>query len=415
MNFVVFEIIKVFFLIRKTKKKGRPINININKINHNDNNIKTMSPKDNAKVPKSAYPKAFKDFDSSLIDDSIEGDISLSREFETGSNSITAPSAEDLNSITDGDDDDSFDDLLESPNSSRHNSIFKELVPPKPRGYEFKLKNSNCMVYLTYPVTNIEIDNYGKIDYELHTKDHAMVVIIPNSKGLSVNNQKLADAYAIRTGCVTAVLDIYFNDVLDIPSPPAAEKQQSFIDKFKNLTVEMATNVKVNYWIQSHSIFGSFHEGKFQSTSNWEIVKKAIDELLTTHEVSNAVLIGFSFGCNAVLRTAIENEGSDDRIKSFIVVHPLLIPNNVFKFVNKSTLLITGPEDSFYSASDLQKYEHDLKAKKNPDFKYIQLGSSRKKTIPHGFAIAGDYPPMKVSNLPTISAQHITSWILQHI
>lgn len=311
-----------------------------------------MAPKDTFKLPKSAYPSAFKDFDSSFIDDSIEGDISLSRDFNNNpSSNYNSKSASDLNSVNS---EDSFDDLLESPTSSRQNSIFKELVPPKPRGYEFKLKNSNCTVYLTYPVTNIEIDTYGKIDYELHTKEHSMVVIIPNSKGLSINNQKLADAYAIRTGCVTAVLDIYFNDVLNIPSSVPA-KEQSFIDKFKNLTVEMAANLKVNYWIQSHSIFGSFHEGEFQSTSNWSIIRETIDELLTTHEVTSAVLLGFSFGCNAVLRTALKNEGDDDRIKSVIAVHPLLIPTNVFEFVDKPTLLIAGHEDEFYSAQDLTK------------------------------------------------------------
>lgn len=367
-----------------------------------------MPPKDKIEVPKSAYPRAFKDFDSSFMDDSIEGDISLSRDFNDTVNSSTAgQSVSDLNSVNSGD---SFDDLLESPTSSRQNSIFKELVPPKPRGYEFKLKQSNCTVYLTYPVTNIEIDNYGKIDYELHTKENAMVVIIPNSKGLSENNQKLADAYSIRTGCVTAVLDIYFDDVLDV-SVNAPTKEESFIDKFKNLTVEMAMNLKVNYWIQSHSVFGSFNDNEFQSTSNWITVKETIDELLTTHEVSNAILVGFSFGANAALRTAVEND--DKRIKSVIAVHPLLVPANVFEFVSNSTLLITGPEDKFYSAQDLARYKKDLKAKKSPDYKFIQLGSS--KDIPHGFAIAGDYPPMKISNLPTVTAQHITTWILQHI
>jgi len=366
------------------------------------------SSKDKIKVPKSAYPKAFREFDSSFMDDSIEGDISLSRDFDTSIN--TNPSASDLNSINSKD---SFDDILDSPNSSRVNSTFKEIVSPKPRGYQFKLKNSGCLVYLTYPVTNIDIDSYGKIEYELHTKENAMVVIVPNSKGLSVNNQKLADAYAIRTGCVTAVLDVYFEDVLENTTPPPQPKDQSFIDKFKNLTVEMAANLKINYWIQSHSVFGAFNkdDGTFQSTSNWEVLKKTIDELLTTHKVSNAVLVGFSFGCNAVLRTAVD--GNDDRIKSIVAVHPLLIPQNVFQFVQKSTLLITGPADPFYSNEDLDKYKKDLKFKNDPDYKYIQLGS--KKDIPHSFAIAGDYPPVKTSNLPTLTAHHITSWILQHI
>ncbi|CCH46301.1 hypothetical protein BN7_5893 [Wickerhamomyces ciferrii] len=374
-----------------------------------------MSSKDQIRIPKSAYPKAYPEFDSSFMDDSIEGDISLSRDFNDAANSSTTLNGNinDLNSLNSND---SFDDILESPISSKQQStIFKEPQSPKPRGYEFKLKSSNCTVYLTYPVTNIDIDNYGKVDYELHTKENAMVVIIPNSKGLSVNNKKLADAYAIRTGCVTAVLDVYFGDFLDQPTvqPNDELKEVSFIDRFKNLTFEMAANVKIQYWIQSHSFFGSFNEsdGSFQSTSNWITVESAIDELLTNHKVTNAVLIGFSFGCNTVLRSAVDNK--DDRIKSIIAVHPLLIPKNVFEHINKSTFLITGPPDKFYSNEELQKYRQDLKGRNDPDYKYLQFTS--KKDIPHGFAIAGDYPPMKVSNFPTQTAQHITSWILQHI
>jgi dienelactone hydrolase len=364
---------------------------------------------DDVSVPRSAYPRVFHDFDSSYqnIDD-VEGDISLSR------NDVEIPSDEDLDS--------SFDEILdpqgrrgsvfkeESLKSSRKSSIFKEIASPKPRGYEFKLKNTQCNVYLTYPSTSIEIDNYGKVEYELKTKEKSMVVIIPNSKGLSVNNKKLADAYAIRTGCVTALVDTYFNDPLNLETPAEETDDGSFISKFKSLTVGVAMNMKLNYWLQCHNVFGAYSEGHYQNTSNWISVQECIKELLSIHGVENSVIIGFSFGANAVARLAIESD--DNRIKSTIIVHPIFMPPEVFETVQKPTLLIIGREDNFYTKQDLEKFEKDLADKKNNrDFRCVRLKFH--KDTPHGFSIAGDYSPMKIGDLPSRTCEEIVSWVLE--
>lgn len=353
-------------------------------------------------VPHSAYSKAYPQFDHdgsfSNIDDSIDGDISLTRErFRPNDNEES---------------DSSFDDLLEVP-TSRKGSIFQEPTSLKPRGYEFKLKNTGCLIYLTYPVNTIDIDSYGKIEYELQTKEKSMVVIIPNSRGLSVNNRKLADAYSIRSGCVVAIVDIYFNDPLNFEKP-TENIQDSFISKLKNYTVEVTLNLKINYWLQSHSVFGVFNdeEERFQTTTNWNNIKDVIEELLTTHEVENSVIVGFSFGANVAARLAIESE--DERIKSIVLVHPLFLPKNCLKYIKKSLLLIVGNEDNFYNKKDLDKFQHDLNKKNDPEnFKFIQF--KLKPDSPHGFGIAGDYSPMKISNFPTRTCEKVISWILSKI
>jgi dienelactone hydrolase len=359
------------------------------------------------------------------IEDSIEGDISLSRE--------TAERFHTDDSDTDRQSDSSFDDFLEGNNNSnnsnnnyngsaktsRKNSMFREPTTLIPRGYEFKLKTIGCLVYLTYPANSVDIDSYGKIDYELQTKDKSMVVIIPNSKGLSVNNRKLADAYAIRTGCVVAIIDVYFDDPLNLETPPPAsvveQEGGSLISKLKNYTVEVALNLKVNYWLQSHSVFGTFNdeEKRFQTTTNWNNVKQAIEELLTTHEVENSVIIGFSFGANPAARFAIES--TDDRIKSVVLVHPLFLPKNALEFINISTLLIVGSGDSFYSSADLEKFSHDIEKKRKESgmFKFTQF--KLKPGTPHGFAIAGDYSPMKTADLPSRTCEKIVTWVLSKI
>lgn len=383
----------------------------------NKQSYKHTMPHD-VSMPKSAYPRAFSDFDSSYqnIDDA-EGDISLR----------TDPPMH-LNDEDEDDLDSSFDEILddgnrrrgsvfeESPTGSRKNSVFKEVISPKPRGYEFKLKNSQCNVYLTYPVSSIEVDNYGKVEYELKTKEKSIVVIIPNSKGLSVNNKKLADAYAIRTGCVTSLVDIYFDDPLNVEQPPDQHHQDSasssFIEKFKNMTIGVAMNVKLNYWLQCHNVFGAYNDetGKYQSTSNWINVQDSIEELITHLEVDNVVLIGFSFGGNAIARMGIES--TDERIKSVIIVHPIFMPMEVLQHVTIPTLLIVGKEDNFYTKDDLEKFQKDLVSKRDSgSFRCVQLKFHN--DTPHGFAIAGDYSPMKIGDLPTRTCEQIVSWILE--
>ncbi|ODV73071.1 dienelactone hydrolase family protein CYBJADRAFT_173583 [Cyberlindnera jadinii NRRL Y-1542] len=377
-----------------------------------------MEPDKDLEVPQSAYPRMFREFDSSFqnIDD-VEGDISL-RVDAVGHGQYDGEGL-------DAEDDSSFDDMLD-PSAARRGSVFgddtpvngsstqmfKEVPSPRPRGYEFRLKSSKCNVYLTYPSNSVEIDTYGRVEYELKTKENSMVVILPNSKGLSVNNKKLADAYAIRTGCVTAVVDIYFDDPLNLETPAEDAHDSSFISKVKSLTVGVAVNVKLNYWLQCHNVFGAYNDGKFQTTSNWLKLQGCIDELLTTLKTQNAILIGFSYGANAVARIAIESE--DPRIKATAIVHPIFMPQEVCETIKIPTLFIVGREDSFYSLHDLEKFEKDLASKKDKKaFKFVQLKFHN--DTPHGFAIAGDYSPMKIGDLPSRTCEQITSWVLRRI
>ncbi|ONH65437.1 putative hydrolase MhqD [Cyberlindnera fabianii] len=370
----------------------------------------------------------YRDFDSSMVSiDDMEGDISNMAHDLSDIKIDTNGLHDDL----DLSDDSSFDDLLDGTSRSVPGSpvVFKEQAHTAPHGHLFNLKQSGAPVYLTYPSTSDShnVDNYGRIEYELQTKENAMVVIIPNSRGLSVNNQKLADAYATRTGCVTAILDIYFDDPLgepqssSTPSTPADNADEtagSFISKFKSMTVDMAASWKRTYWLQSHSIFGPYENDlkRFQTTSNWVEVQKTIDELLKTHDVQSAVIIGFSFGANAAARVAIEGTNICQKsvVKGVVLVHPIYMPVEATTLVRIPTYLIVGGEDAFYTKVDLETMTKALKDKKDRhSFKYSRIKT--KEGTPHGFAIAGDYLPMKIGDLPVKTCQRIVTWVLGRI
>ncbi|KAH3679429.1 hypothetical protein WICMUC_000974 [Wickerhamomyces mucosus] len=373
-------------------------------------------------LPKSAYPRAYEEFDSSFINDSIEGDISLPHErFNPNQNETEDESTDslveligNLNTLEDG--------SRKGSLSSGSKPMFIEPVSPKPRGYEFQLKTTKTKVYLTYPINSIEIDTYGKIEYEMSTREKSMVVIIPNSKGLSLNNQKLADAYSIRTGCVVALVDIYFNDPLSLEQElgkPVTDA--TWLGTFRRLSNGFTHNTTRHIWLQTHQIFGKHIEGtRFQGNTNFNIIKESIEELITTHGVENCILIGFSYGCNTVARINLElnvnhiHSEISEKIKGFVLVHPIKIPANIFDVLetsNKPTLGVFGQETDYISREELQHFQRHIE--KNKQNKFIQLKT--KKETPHGFSISGDYPPNKIGDLPKRTCELIVDWIIQKL
>lgn len=312
----------------------------------------------------------------------------------------------------------------------------------------------------------------------ISTESDLLAILLTNSLGISSkNNLALAHLYADRLGCQVVMPDLFEGDPVttggnvleedevaaeetgaaDTASTTAApstddqpkghHRKSSLLSQVKTFAVSTVKGFLEDMWAAKHT-----------PEQVLPIVQSTVVELISVYKPRKVVVIGYSFGARYVVpllaakppqfvaaqwassssngapatddtSATKEGENAYDRIVCGAVIHPSLLDPADFQHVVKPVHLVYSKDDELLpepiirdslrtlderktaagSASpapfETTVYDNDAERKANPAV----------ESLPHGFAVPGDYPPSVVGDRPQRVFSVITSWISEHL
>jgi dienelactone hydrolase len=282
-------------------------------------------------------------------------------------------------------------DDLESPVSEdiavreNHASSTESSEGPSLRGQKFVLSGVGVEVYVTDSPENAS----------------KLVILLTNSLGLaSINNLRLADTYAENLKCPVIVPDLFDKDPIrattsDVPELTEAEFNSSgfSLSKVKAIAVTAVKGFMDEMWVAKHTFDRTYPQ-----------LCSAISEIVQVYSPQVLGVIGYSFGGRYVLRLLEDQRNNawssdEDLVTVGAAVHPSLIDDEDFKHVHKPLAFVYSARDSIVSQSLVDRNVKRLK-ERGVDLSVHVFDSDGDDSLPHGFAVPGDYSSDVVGTRP---------------
>lgn len=301
-----------------------------------------------------------------------------------------------------------------------------DLPPPPvpPKGQKFVLNGSGTEVYVTeQPAKGAD----------------RIVILLTNSLGLaSENNLKLADNLAQRLACPVVVPDLFGRDPIkvsgaDMPPDPTVEEDagapssgKSALGQLKAFAVNMVKGFMDEMWLAKHTFDRTYPH-----------LAETVSELIQVYKPRKIGVIGYSFGGRYVLRLLHDEKHNEWSSDEYLVtvgasINPSLLEESDFDKVGKPLLVVHSAHDSVLKedvisagVAQLKAHNVDIETKLieglEPEMSEdgqshsdVNL-ASKAISLPHGFAVPGDYPKSVVGDRPEQVMEAVVSFISKHM
>ena len=317
----------------------------------------------------------------------------------------------------------SQDDVDKSlPSTPLTEDVEAELIeqPPEPiqtistepdlLGQKYVLSQTNTEIYVSQPPDQIP-QSTSSSSHGLPSKADQLVILLTNSLGLaSVNNLELADEYCRRFNCPVVVPDLFDHDPITTPGAAVPERPPSTSTLLEQVKVQMVGAVKGfldEMWLAKHT---------FERT--YPLLSATVDEIIGVFSPKKVGIIGYSFGGRYVFQflEGKEEDGEwssdEDLITVGAAVHPSLLHKDDFKSIKKPLFMVSATNDELLSQSLIKNGVQLMQ--QGVEFDQLVFDNSD-ATLPHGFAVPGDYSESEVGEKPQIVIDAVSSWILKHL
>lgn len=277
---------------------------------------------------------------------------------------------------------------------------------PRPpiKGQRFTLSGTKSDIYISDTNKTLSASGSSKI-----------VVLLTNSLGLgSENNLRLADLYSDKLQCPVLVPDIFSKDPIttsgaEVPENELVTEQtvSLSLENVKSWAIGAIKGFMDEMWLARHT---------FEHT--YPLITNILAEIVQIYKPMSLVVIGYAFGARYVFRL-LEDRNNDawlseeDLISAGVAISPSLATIDDLEVVSKPIFVVHAENDNLFDQAVLDKAAISWKHN-NIDYSVLnctEISDNIVKSLPHGFAVPGDYSTSIVGDWPKKVVNQAVEWL----
>lgn len=247
-----------------------------------------------------------------------------------------------------------------------------------------------------------------------------LLLFLTGATGLhSENNQIQADKYASE-GFLVVLPDMFLNDPLPGSATYEAEKDISFIEKFKMSVADTAKSFWIDMWLARQTpekVLPILHK----------VIEGAKDEFADAVANGGGIYsVGYCFGGRMTLLLAgdkpdtsawgfqpVKDEEADavkkgPYIKAGAVAHATLVTREDFEGTKSPLAFVCVENDQLFPEHVKEHGEEYLKENN------VECEFKTYSGVPHGFGVVGEYEDVKIKATQAQAFDQMLAWLKAH-